>query len=432
MAASAVEPLDLGLGLEDNAVAIDRPHQELDIVGHHKRAALERRPGLGGQQQADRGARRAAQQQIEALAAGLGDVGDIFQDALIHLHAADLVLALRQDRGRDRALEVDRLQVVRVEALVIAPQHLDLDLLQGHTRPAPCTESDRAGPRAAGRCPRTRPGSAWPAQRTARAAAARWPSIVTWRSSMASSSALWVLARRAVDLVAQQHIGEDRALAQPELAVPISKTCVPITSEGIRSGVNWTRLNSAWVRAAIVLAISVLAVPGTPSSSTWPPLNSAIRMWVKGSSWPTSTFAASARMWLAVSWTVCDSFTANDLAISQGCILSEGAAGADFITRIQETCAEGPAADEANGGRSFDRVLLAFATGFINNAMNCMRIAVGMQVGSTVLRGFSGRVVGGLNGLCGFRGLFLPPVGQYGRRTSSSPAPPAHSRSWWR
>jgi hypothetical protein len=49
------------------------------------------------------------------------------------------------------------------------------------------------------------------------------------------------LGRRAVDLVGQQHVGEDRPLHEAELARPVSvssSTSVPVMSEGIRSGVN--------------------------------------------------------------------------------------------------------------------------------------------------------------------------------------------------
>ena len=46
-------------------------------------------------------------------------------------------------------------------------------------------------------------------------------------------------------------------------------TSEPVMSEGIRSGVNWMRLNvrsRAWAR---VLTMSVLASPGTPMSRAW-------------------------------------------------------------------------------------------------------------------------------------------------------------------
>ena len=53
------------------------------------------------------------------------------------------------------------------------------------------------------------------------------------------------LGRRAVDLVGQEDVGEDRPLDEAELAPAgsgSSRTVVPVMSDGIRSGVNWMRL----------------------------------------------------------------------------------------------------------------------------------------------------------------------------------------------
>ena len=61
---------------------------------------------------------------------------------------------------------------------------------------------------------------------------------------------------------------------------------VPVMSLGIRSGVNWTRLNERWSASATVWTISVLASPGTPMSRAWPPLRMAVRMPSTTSSWP--------------------------------------------------------------------------------------------------------------------------------------------------
>ena len=44
-------------------------------------------------------------------------------------------------------------------------------------------------------------------------------------------------------------------------------------SPGIRSGVNWMRPNSSPRQRAKHCASKVLAVPGGPSSRTWPPAN---------------------------------------------------------------------------------------------------------------------------------------------------------------
>src|SRR5918996_1138803 len=50
---------------------------------------------------------------------------------------------------------------------------------------------------------------------------------------------------------------------------------VPTRSDGTRSGVNWIRLNVPPTTDASVLIVRVFASPGTPSSSTWPPVSSA-------------------------------------------------------------------------------------------------------------------------------------------------------------
>src|ERR687896_609462 len=50
---------------------------------------------------------------------------------------------------------------------------------------------------------------------------------------------------------------------------------VPTRSDGTRSGVNWMRLKVPPTTDASVLIVSVFASPGTPSSSTWPPVSSA-------------------------------------------------------------------------------------------------------------------------------------------------------------
>ena len=62
---------------------------------------------------------------------------------------------------------------------------------------------------------------------------------------------------------------------------------VPVMSEGIRSGVNWTRLNDRSRVSATVCTISVLARPGTPIRRACPPLSTAVRIPSTTSSWPT-------------------------------------------------------------------------------------------------------------------------------------------------
>src|SRR5262245_10884812 len=64
---------------------------------------------------------------------------------------------------------------------------------------------------------------------------------------------------------------------------------VPTRSAGTRSGVNCRRLTEPPRTSATVLTVSVLARPGTPSSSTWPPASRATSTRSSIASWPTMT-----------------------------------------------------------------------------------------------------------------------------------------------
>ena len=70
-----------------------------------------------------------------------------------------------------------------------------------------------------------------------------------------------------------------------------SNTCVPSTSAGSRSGVNWIRWNVVWMVSASVRTVSVLARPGTPSSNTCPPVSRLMSNRSTMYSWPTTRLA---------------------------------------------------------------------------------------------------------------------------------------------
>src|SRR3954453_7975060 len=70
---------------------------------------------------------------------------------------------------------------------------------------------------------------------------------------------------------------------------------VPTRSAGTRSGVNWTRRNEPPSTWASVRTVSVLARPGTPSRSTWPPARRARSRRSSIASWPTMTRLTSCR-----------------------------------------------------------------------------------------------------------------------------------------
>jgi K(+)-stimulated pyrophosphate-energized sodium pump len=101
------------------------------------------------------------------------------------------------------------------------------------------------------------------------------------------------LGRRAVDFVGQQDVGEDRPLDEAELRRPCSSsssTLVPVMSEGIRSGVNWMRLNPR--RGSGERADHQrLGQPGTPTSRQCPRVKMAAKICSITSSCPTMTGA---------------------------------------------------------------------------------------------------------------------------------------------
>ncbi|EWS63431.1 hypothetical protein Y695_03338 [Hydrogenophaga sp. T4] len=78
---------------------------------------------------------------------------------------------------------------------------------------------------------------------------------------------------------------------------------VPTRSAGTRSGVNWMRLNCPCTTLASVFTVSVLASPGTPSTSRWPCASMATMTRSRKRSWPTTTRFTSYRI-CSMSWAV--------------------------------------------------------------------------------------------------------------------------------
>ncbi len=83
-----------------------------------------------------------------------------------------------------------------------------------------------------------------------------------------------------------------------------SRTIVPVMSDGIRSGVNWMRLNDTSRIWLMELTMSVLASPGTPMSRQWPRVKMAARICSMTSAWPTTTRRSWSSMRLRV-WLNC-------------------------------------------------------------------------------------------------------------------------------
>src|SRR6267142_1313718 len=87
---------------------------------------------------------------------------------------------------------------------------------------------------------------------------------------------------------------------------------IPVTSAGMRSGVNWMRPNVPEMLRARARTRSVLPRPGTPSTRTWPPASSAHSTASITSRCPTIALATSARRAAAIfaAWVKFSSFIA--------------------------------------------------------------------------------------------------------------------------
>src|SRR5262245_47017595 len=116
-----------------------------------------------------------------------------------------------------------------------------------------------------------------------------WPSTVTVRSCMASSSAACVLGGVRLISSASSTSVNSGPRVNVNLLVWKSNRLVPRMSPGRRSGVNWMRFPSSPRQAANERTSSVLPMPGTPSSSTWPSASSAIVSMRSSSDCPITT-----------------------------------------------------------------------------------------------------------------------------------------------
>ena len=83
-------------------------------------------------------------------------------------------------------------------------------------------------------------------------------------------------------------------------SAPPSYRLEPVTSTGSRSGVPWTRFVWRSRARAIARASSVLPVPGTSSTRTWPSASSAVRIRRSGVSPPTTARPTASRRSAAI------------------------------------------------------------------------------------------------------------------------------------
>ncbi len=126
-----------------------------------------------------------------------------------------------------------------------------------------------------------------------------WPAAVTWPSCIASRSAACVFGGVRLISSAKTTWANSGPCTNRKLRRPVSgsssTTSVPVMSPGMRSGVNWTRLNERSSASASVRMRSVLARPGTPTRRTCPRARSATTSPSTASSCPTTTRPTSRR-----------------------------------------------------------------------------------------------------------------------------------------
>ena len=89
-----------------------------------------------------------------------------------------------------------------------------------------------------------------------------WPSVVTCRSCIASSRAACVFGGARLISSARRRLAKTGPGRNSKDAARWSKIEEPVTSEGIRSGVNWMREKRRSATWANDRAISVFARPG--------------------------------------------------------------------------------------------------------------------------------------------------------------------------
>ena len=170
------------------------------------------------------------------------------------------------------------------------------------------------------------------------------------RSCIASSSADWV--RGVARLISSASTSEDtngpswNCSSWPPPSVSTS-TFVPWMSAGIMSGVNWIRENGTSTAWPIDLTSIVLPSPGTPSSITWPPANSAVSAASSTGSWPTMKRCTSRLILSCTSrnrWASRSATSAGSFAFITAVRLPREGSG--------RSCARGPASKAAGRGAS--------------------------------------------------------------------------------
>ena len=124
---------------------------------------------------------------------------------------------------------------------------------------------------------------------TKKGAVSLWvsPSMVHWRSSIASRSADWVFGGDLLISSARRMFVNIGPFSRTNLDSVSLQTLVPRMSAAMRSGVNWIRRQTQPVTLAKVLARRVFPRPGKSSKSMWPLARLAASIFLRRNLLPT-------------------------------------------------------------------------------------------------------------------------------------------------
>jgi hypothetical protein len=268
--------------------------ERLHVVRRDVVAAGQPGPGPARREQRRGAARGHAQREGRRRPGRAHDVHDVAHDLLADPHPGDGAGARGEVRRPGDRADAGAGEVARVEAAGVAAQHLELDVAgrQGHRQleqePVELRLGQRVRALVLDRV--LRRGHDERRRQRPRVAVDRHLPLLHGLEQRGLR-----LGRRPVDLVGEQQVREDRALAERELRRPgvVDERAGDVAGHEV--GVNCTRVVSSRSAVESARTSSVFATPGTPSSSTCPRQSSAMTRPVTAASCPTTALPTSAR-----------------------------------------------------------------------------------------------------------------------------------------
>ena len=269
-----------------------RAGDRLDVVRDDEVAAVERRPRTRELEDRERPARARPDLDAPGLPRRADDVDDVAADGSETWTSSSARCIATQRLAVDDRVELD---VVRRGGRAAARGSPTRPRATG-SRPRSAAGSGRAAPRAGGRCPRARSGSGSRARGTAARAGGVWPSVVTWRSCIASSSAACVFGGARLISSARRRLAKIGPGRNSNVggALVVDRGAGHVGGHQVRRELDAAEVAGS-VACANERAISVFARPGKSSIRTWPSASSPSRTSSSASRLPTTARSTSSR-----------------------------------------------------------------------------------------------------------------------------------------